>query len=364
MYTCEIPLREFFQRLVESGRIHNYSLVITLVAREADCPKVFRNIKRNWISLDDLTNENVIFILSGNIDVGKSELYSITNHNYTLERYQLRSNVVTTNITPHVIPVNTDLINMNTGISYSKFSGGSHSRQITELRKLLLISESEVPCLYVQNLYSGKSIILPILDSGAYKTVKKILELCIPIFDMINLYNNKVKIDTKTKKKRLRRNSLRDKWRKNFCINGLISPGSILLIDKYLKYIDNILKSPSIEYDHIKLCHEIKACIRNTIPKDEYRKIVPKIQSDIDLKAKTLNECALHSNPNLLTRQQELSEIIKLLDNTLQTLEDAYQKRISSQSILTALELKPKIFGIGVDLKKLFELSRRFVKGR
>jgi len=63
MFECPERLTTFFRELIPSARAAGYKCIVTLLAREADSEDIFRDVKRYWSSLHDVTGEHVLFAL-------------------------------------------------------------------------------------------------------------------------------------------------------------------------------------------------------------------------------------------------------------------------------------------------------------
>ena len=65
MFTSLVPLTEFYENLLPAARSAEYKLVLTAVAREADSPAFYEDVKRYWSSLHDATGPNILFLFAG-----------------------------------------------------------------------------------------------------------------------------------------------------------------------------------------------------------------------------------------------------------------------------------------------------------
>lgn len=60
-----VPLVEFYKNLLPEAQSVGYKLVLTALAREADAPDFYQDLKRYWSSLHDATGPDVLFIFAG-----------------------------------------------------------------------------------------------------------------------------------------------------------------------------------------------------------------------------------------------------------------------------------------------------------
>lgn len=65
MFTSRVPLVEFYKNLLPAARFVGYKLVLTALAREADAPDFYADVKRYWSSLHDATGPDILFVFAG-----------------------------------------------------------------------------------------------------------------------------------------------------------------------------------------------------------------------------------------------------------------------------------------------------------
>jgi hypothetical protein len=65
MYTSRVPLVEFYQNLLPAAQMAGYKIVLTAVAREADSPRFYEDVRRYWTSLHDATGPDILFVFAG-----------------------------------------------------------------------------------------------------------------------------------------------------------------------------------------------------------------------------------------------------------------------------------------------------------
>ncbi|PSB07130.1 hypothetical protein C7B62_20900, partial [Pleurocapsa sp. CCALA 161] len=62
MIVAELPFKDFLELLRRGGREQGFIFLVIFVAREADCPQMFRQIEKTWSSLHDLTGSEMLFL--------------------------------------------------------------------------------------------------------------------------------------------------------------------------------------------------------------------------------------------------------------------------------------------------------------
>jgi hypothetical protein len=65
MNQLKMPLVDFYRNLLPAARARGFKIVLTALAREADSPSFYEDVKRYWSSLDDATGPDILFIFAG-----------------------------------------------------------------------------------------------------------------------------------------------------------------------------------------------------------------------------------------------------------------------------------------------------------
>ncbi len=65
MFTSQVPLVKFYENLLPAARQAGYKLVLTALAREADSPGFYEDVKRYWSSIHDATGPHILFVFAG-----------------------------------------------------------------------------------------------------------------------------------------------------------------------------------------------------------------------------------------------------------------------------------------------------------
>src|SRR6266545_1546342 len=65
MFVSQVPLVEFYKNLLPAAESAGYKLLLTVLAREADSPSFYEDVRRYWTSLHDATGSDVLFVFAG-----------------------------------------------------------------------------------------------------------------------------------------------------------------------------------------------------------------------------------------------------------------------------------------------------------
>jgi len=81
-----IPLVDFYKIYLEHLKKSKYRLLLCLIARKADAPLLYKEIRENWSSFHDVTGDNILFMFAGeNLDdIGNEQ--SLTYKNLDFKR--------------------------------------------------------------------------------------------------------------------------------------------------------------------------------------------------------------------------------------------------------------------------------------
>ncbi|MFD9098320.1 hypothetical protein [Streptomyces collinus] len=60
-----MPIVDFFQHMLPASRAAGYKIVLTMLVREADAPRIYQDIGRYWTSLHDATGPDILFVFAG-----------------------------------------------------------------------------------------------------------------------------------------------------------------------------------------------------------------------------------------------------------------------------------------------------------
>ncbi len=184
MFESREPLTEFFHQLIPAARAAGYKCIVTLLAREADSEEIFRDVKRYWSSLHDVTGEHVLFVLGAH-----HAARQVSQHTGIPER---REPVI--HVNPHAAIAGSRTVYWP-GSSYSwkrdlrighltpsDDVARAHSMEIAGLRYMFGLRERSIPALLIfalpHDAQVRPSVVLPFSklgDSTIYGYLKKLV---------------------------------------------------------------------------------------------------------------------------------------------------------------------------------------------
>ncbi|HEY5593517.1 MAG TPA: hypothetical protein VIK55_21185 [Paludibacter sp.] len=182
MIIAELPFEQFNSILQGCAKKKEFELIIYLVARNADTPKLFNEIEANWSSLHDITGKNILFVVVN----GQSHKWT-SNRNqiegeygfHLFSPYCLLSSSIDTRIGfeerwfgKYVVPINE--------LENPRRWREQHNIAMTEVATALNLSESDIPCLNFYIVTADKNISFPLKHVSSnfslYLFIKKIKE--------------------------------------------------------------------------------------------------------------------------------------------------------------------------------------------
>lgn len=176
MEIVNLPIVDFYKNCLDCAYERGFKWVLCLLAREADAKKSYRQIKRYWNSLHDLTGTEILFVFAGALKE-EDEFSSILHHEHETWR-GLR------NATLHIVDEETPTIPYYKypKIDFNKHSFGmikaNHTRSISELRDYLGLSEKVIPSLVFTPTYrlvKDKHVVVPLKGEDIYLEIKQII---------------------------------------------------------------------------------------------------------------------------------------------------------------------------------------------
>jgi hypothetical protein len=202
MIIADMPFEPFLNLLRTSAKKLNYHLIAILVAREADCRWAFDQLEKDWASLHDVTGKKVIFVTVDGEDhtpisdrdyqISLKEGVGTIRDNYGLIAFSKSCKLLNDIKDPNLdesspayqwakLP-NEAFVNRHIRSKpRPKGWGDSQSLGVSSiLNSLKGVSESQVPCLYLELTYCGYGFVLPIANDppdgfSFYKGFKKLL---------------------------------------------------------------------------------------------------------------------------------------------------------------------------------------------
>jgi len=64
MIVTELSLVEYFEKIIPAAKSKNYEWIVSVIARHADAKMLYRHIEEDWASINDLTNDKILFVFS------------------------------------------------------------------------------------------------------------------------------------------------------------------------------------------------------------------------------------------------------------------------------------------------------------
>ncbi|APC39660.1 glycosyltransferase family 4 protein [Clostridium estertheticum] len=164
-----MPLKEYYEKYLKEAKDNNFIWVLSLLSREADTTKVYQDIEEKWASINDLTNDRILFVFSAR-DMELSTV--LPTKECSWKGY----------INPFMKIFRNNKID---GQEY-KYDpkwvckapksnlADLHSRSISDMVRYLGISENDIPCLIFTNLLTNKKFIVRISDTfDVYEFIKE-----------------------------------------------------------------------------------------------------------------------------------------------------------------------------------------------
>lgn len=184
-----IPLVDFYKIYVEHLKKSKYKLLLCLIARKADVPLMFKEIRENWSSLHDVTGEHILFMFAGENLEDTNREQSLTYTDLDFKRGYLGHQIYLSLMDDCMIFSQKDSTHLGfmdydfmlrIGEGHPRLNSDedfedSHSLEIRNLAEYLSIKESEIPCLNITYLplnFSSNIRVQP--DSSIYSIIKSI----------------------------------------------------------------------------------------------------------------------------------------------------------------------------------------------
>ncbi len=175
MEIVNIPIIDFYRYCLDYAYERGFKWVLCLLAREADAEMSYRQIKRYWNSLHDLTGNQILFVFAGALRED-DEYLSVLHHEHESWRGLQ-------NATLHILDKNLPTIPYYKypELDFNKHSFGeitvNHTRAISELRDYFGLSEKVIPSLVFTPTYrliQDKHVAVPLKGENIYKEIKEI----------------------------------------------------------------------------------------------------------------------------------------------------------------------------------------------
>ncbi len=186
MIVTELSLVEYFEKIIPAAKSKNYEWIVSVIARHADAKMLYRHIEEDWASINDLTNDKILFVFS----LGPS----MTNNSFFhTEGEECYIGIVC----PYVETINEERIANNKYDFKLCIDSASNidwkqkqSQSVTEFIRKYDIREEQLPVLFIWNLIKNcYSVVALKQDEDLYVFLKQ----C--IVEQENLLEKKQKLE-------------------------------------------------------------------------------------------------------------------------------------------------------------------------
>lgn len=192
-----MSLWEYFQKCIPRAKKKGYIFIISLIARYSDAQELYEKLEKDWASLNDLTNNKILFVFSTPKFRNNASFY----HKPHRESY-------VGDICPFVAELksNGQKVEDNNGMHDSEKDVDwkeRYSQTISEFARNYNIPERDIPCLFFYDLVRDKYKVVPVDESeNIYAFIKKIViwlesyESCLRQYQSVeNYYSLKKKLE-------------------------------------------------------------------------------------------------------------------------------------------------------------------------
>jgi predicted nucleic acid-binding Zn-ribbon protein len=208
----EIPLVDFYRMCFQKALRLDYHIFICLIARYAESPEIYEEIKKIWSSFHDLTGSGILFIFAGDEIQDKGyENYRHANWWDNDDHYTTTSEYGEKYSNSAVIVSQYKTVNIE-NFSWSRITSklktenelsDNHTLQVSQLRDFLAIPENDIPCLHIMYLQGNEvkfmNYINLVKNTSIYQLIKNFCieikeDKLIQIIDRINALKKEIKI--------------------------------------------------------------------------------------------------------------------------------------------------------------------------
>lgn len=194
MDIAAIPIVDFLKYCKEGAISIGYRWIICILSRESDSRGLYYSIKRDWLSLDNITGRHMLVLFAGNEEHRVSDIQTNTDRYCVTDRideYVKRFNPFATVISERVgITANLSSSQRHDCLSdYLPRVEENQTDAIDSLRRYFKLREVDIPCLVYIPLYENNSPIknivvpLPYEKADLYGYFKEIFNVISPIID-------------------------------------------------------------------------------------------------------------------------------------------------------------------------------------
>ena len=261
MEICDLPITDYLDLCLKTAEQRGFLWVMILLARERDIPDEYAKIKRYWNSYDDLTGDNILFLLTTSNDP-REHVENILIHEREGYKRIGNSSLLILNSKPlHISEKDYPANALNYWIREKALE--NMSLHITPLLQKFKLSESDIPAILLIPTMKDSSPVILRKTNNVYLSLRSLiiyLETLLREFDdckcqMANKYLEITETD-----KAIQANNLKitDKQKNKYL-------QSKEYVDNFLKEIDSdsreSLKS-AINNRDLSVCARFKQPIR------------------------------------------------------------------------------------------------------
>lgn len=164
-----MPLKEYYEKYLKEAKDNNFIWVLSLLSREADTKKVYQDIEEKWASINDLTNDRILFVFSAR-DMEQSTVLATKECSWKGYINPFLRIFGNDKIKGHEYKYDPDWVCKAPKSNLADL----HSQSISDMIKFLGIGENDIPCLIFTNLLTNKKFMVRISDMfDVYKFIKE-----------------------------------------------------------------------------------------------------------------------------------------------------------------------------------------------
>lgn len=347
MFKTKLNIIDFYK----SELISSFPIVMCLISRRADLPNLENEIHEYWGSLNSVTGENILFIFS-------TKTVKTTKENIEFE-------------IPRFITSNKNTLKLNNykRKNTSFFSNKENpkwfieqEKQTNEMLSFFKLKETDIPCLHLTFVIPGFTYIINLNESSDIynltRSVIEVLESC--QYENILNQEHKLYIEKQSIKSNIENIKSNDYFNAyNNLIDLLKNKDLNIKIKSTIRKILNHKKELPITE-----LQELIKYLKNNL---EFKKYYKQHKYDFKIIFDTSNNPCTHINIKeyyieLKRSKQTLNDLNKITNSNIKIILNNLNKVLkqkktnTAEKIISTLELKPNIFGFGLNLNNILEL--------
>jgi L-rhamnose mutarotase len=348
-----------------------------LISRRADLPNVENEIHNYWSSLNSVTGKDVLFVFSSQKDTSEKTIKEIKGRR---TQFEIPKAIRFHSSMSEKEELKFKLISDFTKENYKKYNiwNGEwylgQELQTNQIASFFGLSEVDIPCLHLTFLIPGFEYVIKLNESkDIYSLTKKVIET----LDAGHYGNILIQTKNLIEKKRDLKKKI-NKYFKSKHFNSYDKLHSLIEKDEIdgdiKEVISHILKlkpnnSPPIK----KLEENIRFLKKNSKFKNYYSSYKKDFKNLYDVLIGNITEVNIDDfYINLSQTRKELELTDKSINNVLASSKNDLIKLLNKelnqyekpnmigeniiQKVITTLELKPNVFGLGINLNQMIEL--------